>query len=155
MKDVQKLIGWLIALEFTFLQGLEKCQDVRMDEGVQESIYRVEELFDQSTIALQAQTRRKVVLYLSISPTVVNIALVCEEGRAQLSVYYVSHAMIPVETRYLDIEKLTLALLMSSHKLCPYFQACVIVMMISYPLCQVLHKPDISGRLMKKYVKVE
>ena len=46
-------------------------------------------------------------------------------------------------------EKLALALVASSKKLRPYFQCHPIVVVTTYPLRNVLHKPDLSGRLVK------
>lgn len=57
--------------------------------------------------------------------------------------------MVLVETRYPNIEKLTLALLIASQKLKPYFQVLVIVVLINHPLKQVLHILETSGRLMR------
>ena len=57
--------------------------------------------------------------------------------------------MVPAETRYPNIEKLALALLMSSRKFKLYFEAHMIIVSTSYPLRQVLHKPETSGRLIK------
>ena len=47
------------------------------------------------------------------------------------------------------MEKLALALVTSSKKLRPYFQCHPIVVVSTYPLRNVLHKPDLSGRLVK------
>ena len=47
------------------------------------------------------------------------------------------------------MEKLILALVTATRKLCPYFQAHTIEMLTEYPMKQVLHKPETSGRLMK------
>ena len=47
------------------------------------------------------------------------------------------------------MEKLILALVTTSRKLRPYFQAHTIEIPIEYPMKQVLHKPETSGRLMK------
>ena len=47
------------------------------------------------------------------------------------------------------MEKLILALVTAAQKLCPYFQAHTIKVLIEYPMKQVLHKPETSGRLMK------
>ena len=47
------------------------------------------------------------------------------------------------------MEKLILALVTIAQKLCPYFQAHTIEIPIEYPMKQVLHKSEISGRLMK------
>ena len=47
------------------------------------------------------------------------------------------------------MEKLILALVTTAWKLCPDFQADTIEVPIEYPMKQVLHKPETSGRLMK------
>ena len=47
------------------------------------------------------------------------------------------------------MEKLILALVTVARKLRPYFQAHTIEISTEYPMKQVLHKPETSGRLMK------
>ena len=47
------------------------------------------------------------------------------------------------------MEKLILALVTVARKLRPYFQAHTIEVPTEYPMKQVLHKPETSGRLMK------
>ena len=47
------------------------------------------------------------------------------------------------------MEKLILALVTAARKLRPYFQAHTIEVPIEYPMKQVLHKPEVSGRLIK------
>ena len=47
------------------------------------------------------------------------------------------------------MEKLILALVTTSRKLQPYFQAHAIEVPTEYPMKQILHKPETSGRLMK------
>ena len=47
------------------------------------------------------------------------------------------------------MEKLILALVTAARKLHPYFQAHTIEVLTEYPMKQVLHKPEVSGRLMK------
>ena len=47
------------------------------------------------------------------------------------------------------MEKLILALVTAARKLHPYFQAHTIEVPIEYPMKQVLHKLETSGRLMK------
>ena len=42
-----------------------------------------------------------------------------------------------------------MALVTAARKLCPYFQAHTIEVPTEYPMKQVLHKPETSGRLMK------
>ena len=47
------------------------------------------------------------------------------------------------------MENLILALVTTARKLRPYFQAHTIEVHTEYPMKKVLHKPEVSGRLMK------
>ena len=68
-------------------------------------------------------------LYLAMSASAVSAALIREEGKKQLPVYYVSQAFQGVESRYQRIEKIAFALIVASHKLRQYFQANPILVM--------------------------
>ena len=58
-----------------------------------------------------------MTLYLSVFEYVVISALVRDEGAAQTPIYYVSKALQDAETRYSEIEKFTLALVIAARKL--------------------------------------
>ena len=47
------------------------------------------------------------------------------------------------------MEKLVYALVHASRKLRPYFQAHKVEVRTAYPLRQVMHKPEVTGRMMK------
>ena len=63
--------------------------------------------------------------------------------------YYISKHLIDVEKRYLEMEKLALALVITSRKLRPYFHSHTIRVLTNYPLRKVLQKSNASGRLLK------
>ena len=54
-----------------------------------------------------------------------------------------------MKTRYSEIEKFVLALVIVARKLQPYFQAHMILVPTSHPLRQVLQNLDVSRRLTK------
>ena len=68
-------------------------------------------------------------LYLVVSVTAVSAALIREENKLQLPVYYVSQDLQGAEARYPRIEKITFALIVASRKLRPYFQVNPIIVM--------------------------
>ena len=92
---------------------------------------------------------KDLTLYLSVSEHAVSGVLVLDKGTAQTPMYYVSKAFEDAKTKYSEIEKLALALVVAARKLRPYFQAHVILVPTSHPLCQVLQNPDVFGRLTK------
>ena len=52
------------------------------------------------------------------------------------------------------MEKLILALVTTSTKLRPYFQSHIVEVPTEYPMKQILHKPETSGRLIKWAIKL-
>ena len=56
-------------------------------------------------------------IYLAVSDWAVSAVLIREEDKVQWPVYYVSKALLDAETRYPEIERLSLALVMSARKL--------------------------------------
>ena len=65
----------------------------------------------------------KLYLYLAVSTTAVSAALIREEAKKQLPVYYVSQAFEGAESNYPRIEKIAFTLIVASRKLRHYFQA--------------------------------
>ncbi|KAM6543039.1 hypothetical protein CsatB_007486 [Cannabis sativa] len=94
-------------------------------------------------------TSEVLSIYLAVSEYAISSVLICEDQGQQYPVYYVSKRLLDAETRYPQMEKLAFALVISSRKLRPYFQAHSIEVLTNYPLRQVLAKPETSGRLLK------
>ena len=90
-----------------------------------------------------------LIIYLTVSDYAISAILVREEGDIQYPVCYVCKRMLDAETRYTNMEKLEYALILASRKIRPYFQAHQIEVRTSYPLRQVMHRPEMSGRMIK------
>ena len=94
-------------------------------------------------------------MYLAASKLAVSVVLLkLGPDGSQLPVYYVSKAMLPTEQSYIMPKKVALALQMTSKKLCPYFQAHQINVLINVPLQVILHRLELSGRLLKEVVEL-
>ena len=103
---------------------------------------------------IKANRIGKLYLYLAISDKAISVALGREEEKEQWPVYYVSKRLLDTKTRYPELEKLALALMVASKKLRPYFHSHPIKVLTNYPLRQVLQKPEASGRLLKWVIEL-
>ncbi|KAM1583551.1 hypothetical protein ACFX10_031161 [Malus domestica] len=90
-----------------------------------------------------------LIIYLSVSASAVSSVLIRNDGNVEQPIYYASKALQDAETRYFNIEKLALALIMSAQILRPYFQAHYIIVLTNHHLRQILQSPDTSGRMIK------
>ncbi|XP_022853497.1 uncharacterized protein LOC111374967 [Olea europaea var. sylvestris] len=75
-------------------------------------------------------------LYLVVSNKAISAVLIREERTTQLLIYYTSKALLSLETRYPDMQKLVLALITASKKLRPHFQAHTIHVLTNFSLRQ-------------------
>ncbi|XP_022881066.1 uncharacterized protein LOC111398385 [Olea europaea var. sylvestris] len=100
------------------------------------------------------EMREPLLLYIAVSDKAVSAVFVKEENTHQLSVYYISKALLLAEKHYLDMEKLALSLVTASRKLRPYFLVDSIEVLTNFPLRQVLKKIDASGLLLKWAIKL-
>ena len=87
-------------------------------------------------------------LYLAVSTTAVSAALIREEAKKQLLVYYVSQAFQGAESNYPRIEKIAFALILASRKLRQYFQANPILVMTDQPIRKSMNRPEAAGRMI-------
>lgn len=110
------------------------------------SLRRIEELLNVAPSSLETKGWR---IILAVSVHAVSLVLDRIADSTKKLVYYVSRTLEDAETRYSDVEKLALALFMSSKKLRLYLQSHIIIVAMSYPLRAILHSPNVVRRLMK------
>ncbi|RVW27161.1 Transposon Ty3-I Gag-Pol polyprotein [Vitis vinifera] len=77
------------------------------------------------------------VLFRCPSPKGAETCLLCQQSLAD------------VETRYSKMELTALALRSAAQKLRPYFQAHPVIVLTDQPLRSILHKPDLTGRMLQ------
>ena len=88
-------------------------------------------------------------MYLAVSASAISAALIREEGKKQLPVYYVSQAFQGAESDYPRIEKIAFTLIVASRKLRQYFQANPILVMTDQPIRKSMNKPEAAGRMVQ------
>ena len=76
-------------------------------------------------------------------------ALIREETKKQLPVYYVSQAFQGAKSNYPRIEKIAFTLIVASRKLRQYFQANPILVMTDQPIKKSMNKPEVTSRMIQ------
>ena len=157
IKEVQRLTGRIVALSRFVSKASIKCQPFfqvlkkafQWDTCCEEAFAALKTYLSSPPILVSPSERELLTLYLAVSDFSTSVVLIRDKDRVQHLVYYCSRALRGAEERYPKMEKLILALVTAARKLCPYFQAHTIEVPIEYPMKQVLHKLETSGRLMK------
>ncbi|RVW81945.1 Gypsy retrotransposon integrase-like protein 1 [Vitis vinifera] len=89
-------------------------------------------------------------MYLAVSEWAISVVLFrCPSPKELKPIYYVSRALADVETKYSKMELTALALRSAAQKLRLYFLAHLVVVLTDQPLRNILHKPDITGRMFQ------
>ena len=160
--EVQRLTGRIAALSRLVSRASDKCQlffqvlmkAFQWDTKWEEAFSALKTYLSSPPILVSPVEGELLTLYLALSDFSTSAVLVRDNERVQHPVYYCSRALRKAEERYPRMEKLILDLVTAARKLRPYFQAHTIEVPIEYPMKQVLHKPETSGRLMKWVIEL-
>ncbi|KAL5565706.1 hypothetical protein UlMin_028870 [Ulmus minor] len=142
IKEVQRLTGRIAALNRFISRATDRSD-------CEQSFQELKSYLGKPPLLSKPREGDSLILYLAVSKGAVSSALVREEDGVQWPIYYTSKSLLDAETRYPEIEKLALALMVAARKLRPYFQAHTIIIPTKFPLKQVFQKPEASGRLAK------
>ena len=156
IKEVRRLIGRIAALSRFISRASDKCQPFfqvlkkafQWDAKCEEAFTALKTYLSSPPILVSPIEGELLTLYLAVSDFLTSAVLVRDKERVQ-QVYYCSRALRGAEERYSRMENLIMALVTAARKLRPYFQAHTIEVPTEYPMKQVLHKLETSGRLLK------
>ena len=156
VKEVQKLTGRITALNRFVSKATDKClpffktlkQAFTWTDECEEAFQDLKRYLSNPTFLSPSKEGENLYLYLAVSTTTVSAALIREEAKKQLPVYYVSQAFQWAESNYPQIEKITFALIVISRKLTQYFQANPILVMKDQPIRKLMNKPEAAGRMI-------
>ncbi|KAM1165665.1 hypothetical protein ACFX2G_025488 [Malus domestica] len=159
-KNIQNLTGKVAVLTrfiskatdicthfFKSLKGSKKY--ITWTDECAEAFKNLKDYMSKGPLLFKLEVGDAFIIYLSVSASAVSSVLIRNDGNIERPVYYASKALQDAETRYSNIEKLALALVMSARKLRPYFQAHFIIVLTNHPLRQIFQSPDTLGRMIK------
>ena len=159
-KELQRLTGKLVTLgrfiaRFTdelrlFFLEIRKAGASGWTDSCQSAFEKIKHRLMQPPILSSLLLREKLYMYLAISEWAISAVLFhCHSPKEEKPIYYVNRVLADVETRYSKVELTTLALRSVAQKLRPYFQAHPVVVLTDQPLRNILHKSDITGRMLQ------
>ena len=129
-----------------FFKVLKKA--FRWTYEYKEALSKLKEYLTKPPLLSPSMMGEELFLYLAVSNTAVSSTLIREEGNVQKPIYYTSQAFQGAKASYPRMEKIAFALLVASRKLCPYFQAHPIIVMIDQPIRKTMNKIDAAGRFI-------
>ncbi|KAL2241045.1 UNVERIFIED_CONTAM: Retrovirus-related Pol polyprotein from transposon [Sesamum indicum] len=163
IKEVQKLTGRIASLNrfisrfadrnLHFFKILRKVKGFEWTDECEQAFQELKNYL-RSPPFWQIRKKGVLYLYLAVSDNAVSLVLIKEENKIQNPVYYVSKMLQGAETRYTEIKKLALAVVVTARKLRPYFQSHKIVVRTNHPLRNILSRPEASRRMIKWAVEL-
>ncbi|KAM2181844.1 hypothetical protein ACFX1Q_032409 [Malus domestica] len=159
-KDIQSLTSKVAALTRFISKATDRCAPffkalkgskkyITWTDECAEAFKNLKDYMSKAHLLSKPKVGDTLIIYLSVSASAVSSVLIRNDGNVERPVYYASNALQDAETRYSNIEKLALALVMFARKLRPYFQAHFIIVLTNHPLRQILQSFDTSGQMIK------
>ena len=157
VKDVQKLTGRIVALNRFVSRATNKClpffktlkKAFAWTDECEAAFQDLKRYLSNPPLLSPSKEGENLYLYLAVSNTAVSAALICEEAKKQLPVYYVNQAFQGAESNYPRIEKIAFALIVASRKLRQYFQANPILVMKDQPIKKSMNRLEAAGRMVQ------
>ena len=87
--------------------------------------------------------------YIAVASHAVSLVLIQVDSGVQRLIYYVSKSLNEAEVRYLQLEKVILAIVHATHKFPHYFLSHTVVVLTQLPLLLLLQSANYIGRIAK------
>jgi hypothetical protein len=165
LKGVQRVMGCLAALSrFISCLGekglplyrlLRKSERFSWTPEVEEALAKLKALLTNPPILVPLTRDEALLLYVVATTQVVSTAVVVErqeEGYAvpiQRPVYFISEVLFETKARYPHIQKLIYIVVLARRKLRHYFESHPVTVISSFPLGEIIHNREASGRIAK------
>ncbi|WVZ70794.1 hypothetical protein U9M48_019431 [Paspalum notatum var. saurae] len=161
MAALSRFISWLKERGMPFYKLLKKVDRFQWTTEAQEALDALKK-FLTSPPVLKSPNRatadspaEDLLLYISCTTHVVSTALVVERSDGQHTVprqqpvYFISEVLSPSKIRYPQVQKLLYAVLITARKVRHYFEEHKIIVVMEFPIGEVLGNREAIGRIAK------
>ncbi|CAA0810651.1 Uncharacterized mitochondrial protein AtMg00860, partial [Striga hermonthica] len=163
VREVQVLTGRIAGLSrfiaraaeksFPFFKLLKK-KAFQWNDEAQMAFEKLKKFLSELPLLTKPEPGDELILYISVGIFSLSSVLLREAEGAQQPIYYTSRVLQGAETRYSEVEKAALTLVVTARKLRPYFLNHVIIVRTNFQLGETLGRPTVSGRLVKWAVEL-
>ncbi|KAL0282795.1 UNVERIFIED_CONTAM: Ribonuclease HI [Sesamum radiatum] len=154
LNEAQRLTGRIAALSrfisksakksLPFFRTLRKAKTFEWGNPCQHALEELKAYLAKLPLLVKPSLGETLYLYLWVAPQAVSSVLIREEDGKQLPIYYVSKVLNGAEGRYMPIEKMALALVVTAKRLRPYFQSHPVGVKTNTPLKQTLEMAEMT-----------
>ena len=109
--SLSRFIPKLVEKAKPFYKFLKKTDPFLWDETCEQALSAFKKTIATPPILSRSRPRVPLLLYLSVANEAISLALIQEEGKQQLPVYFTSRILYDAKKHYQMIEKVTLALI--------------------------------------------
>ena len=138
-KEVQKLTGMATALNRFISRSADRCRpffllinkwkNFEWTKDCAEAFQQLKDYLTRPPVMFSPKPDEVLFVYIAVASYAVSLVLIRVDNGVQRPVYYVSKSLHEVEVRYLPLEKAILVVVLATHKLPPYFQAHIVVIL--------------------------
>jgi len=157
VKEVKQLTGRMAALSrivsvggdkgHPYFQCLKRNNRFVWTRECEEAFVKLKEYLASPPVLCKPELGIPLRLYFVVTEKAISLVLLQEQDQVQRPIYFVSKVLQGPEVRYQALEKAALSVVFSARRLCHYFQSFIVIVMTDLPICKVLQKPDVTGRM--------
>jgi hypothetical protein len=120
-----------------------------------DTLDKLKELLTKALVLDPPIKREPLQVYITATTQVVSAALVLEREevghalKVQRHIYFISKVLADSKTHYPQIQKLLYVILIARRKLWHYFESHPVMVVLSFPLGEVIQNRDATGRIAK------